>query len=99
MVYNGDDVPDGLLSGRTSTCIAHNFTEAAEAIGRCAGRQHGDAGSADRRLPSILPLRARDRGTAARLVKNLHLFAIDRRALERGGELMDESARQPRTRS
>jgi len=85
VVYNGEAVPEGCLRTDVHT-IAHDFTEAAEAIG---GARFANMVMLGALLDaaSILPMEHIIEGLR-RLVKNLHLLAIDRRALERGAELV-----------
>jgi 2-oxoisovalerate ferredoxin oxidoreductase beta subunit len=86
VVYNGEAVPDGLERPDVHW-IAHNFTDEAEALG---GARVANIVMPGALLQAweILPMPHVIAGLQ-RMVKNLHLFAIDRRALERGGELCD----------
>ena len=69
--------------------IARNFTEAAEAMGGARVANMVMLGAL-MEATGILPLQ-HVIAALRRLVKNLHLFAIDRRALERGAEMVEES--------
>jgi 2-oxoisovalerate ferredoxin oxidoreductase beta subunit len=87
VVYNGDTLPEGCARDNVHF-IVRNFTEAADALGGARVANMVMLGAL-LQAAHILPLRHVIEGLR-RLVKNLHLFAIDRRALERGAELIDE---------
>ncbi len=87
VVFNGETVPEG-CSRPDVHMIARNFTEAAEALGGARVANMVMLGAFIHAV-GILPLPHVIEGLR-QLVKNLHLFAIDRRALERGGELLQE---------
>jgi 2-oxoisovalerate ferredoxin oxidoreductase beta subunit len=87
VVYNGDRVPEGCLRPDIHT-IARDFTEAAEAVGGARVANMVMLGAL-LQATGILPMQ-HVIAALRRLVKNLHFLAIDRRALERGAELIDE---------
>lgn len=88
VVYNGDAVPEGCLRPDVHT-IAYNFTEVAESVGGARAANMVALGALIE-ASGILPLPHVVAGLR-RMVKNLHFFAIDRRALERGAELAEGS--------
>jgi Pyruvate/2-oxoacid:ferredoxin oxidoreductase gamma subunit len=87
VVYNGERVPEGCLRPDVHT-IARDFTAAAEAVGGARVANIVMLGAL-LKASGILPMQ-HVIGALRRLVKNLHFLAIDRRALERGAELIDE---------
>jgi len=88
ILYNGDEVPAGCLRPDVHT-IAMNFTQAAEDIGGARVANMVMLGAL-MQASEVLPFH-HVVAALRRLVTNLHLFAIDRRALERGGELIEEN--------
>jgi 2-oxoisovalerate ferredoxin oxidoreductase beta subunit len=88
VLYNGDEMPDGCLRPDVHS-IAMNFTQAAEDVGGARVANMVMLGALIE-AAKVLPLH-HVIAALRRLVTNLHLFAIDRRALERGGELIEEN--------
>ena len=87
VVYNGDELPAGCLRPDVHT-INMNFTQVAEEIGGARVANIVMLGALIR-ASNLVPLH-HVIAALRRLVSNLHLFAIDRRALERGSELIEE---------
>ncbi|HEY3837342.1 MAG TPA: 2-oxoacid:acceptor oxidoreductase family protein [Bryobacteraceae bacterium] len=92
VVYNGDSLPEGCERADVHV-IARNFTEEADAVGGAKVANMMMLGAL-LECHEILPLKHVIAGLG-RLVKNMHLFAIDRRALERGGELTEAACTLP----
>ena len=88
VLYNGDELPAGCSRPDVHT-IATNFTQAAEDIGGARVANMVMLGALIQ-ASGLLPLH-HIIAALQRLVTNLHLFAIDRRALEHGGELIEEN--------
>jgi 2-oxoisovalerate ferredoxin oxidoreductase beta subunit len=87
VLFNGDAVPEGCQRPDVHM-LSRNFTAEADVIG---GASVGNVVMLGALIEAahVLPLESVIAGLK-RLVKNPHLFAIDRRALERGAELVEE---------
>jgi Pyruvate/2-oxoacid:ferredoxin oxidoreductase gamma subunit len=88
ILYNGEEIPAGCLRPDVHI-LARDFTQAAEDVGSARVANMVMLGAL---LQAANPLPFHHVIAALhRLMTNLHLFAIDRRALERGSELIEEN--------
>ena len=92
VVFNGGAVPDDCRRPDIHL-IASDFTAVADAIGGARVANMVMLGAL-LQATNLLPLSSVI-AALGRLIKNQHLFAIDRRALERGGELLEEQVPEP----